>query len=49
MKKKIFGIRIGTIISVILSLIAAVLLWLFVGYFHEAEAAVSLAAGVIGF
>lgn len=32
MNKKIFGIRIGTIISVILSFAAAVCFWLFVKY-----------------
>ena len=49
MKKKIFGIKISTIISVILSLLAAVTLWLFVGYSYQTEAALSLAAGIIGF
>lgn len=32
MNKKILGIRIGTILSVILSLITAVVFWLFVKY-----------------
>ncbi len=32
MKKKIFGIKIGTILSVVVSLAAAVLFWLLVKY-----------------
>ena len=32
MKKKFFGIRIGTIFSILLCLIAAVLFWFFVEY-----------------
>lgn len=30
--KKIFGIRIGTILTVLLCLLAAILVWLFVKY-----------------
>jgi len=32
MNKKIFGIKIGTVITVIASLAAAILVWLFVRY-----------------
>ena len=32
MKKKFFGIKIGTIFSILLCLIAAVLFWFFVEY-----------------
>ena len=33
MKKKIFGIKIGSIFSLLLCLIAAVVFWFFVEYF----------------
>ena len=48
MKKKIFGIKIGTVVSVILCLIAAVLFWLFVGYYElqSSQAFASLAAAL---
>lgn len=32
MNKKIFGIRIGTVLSVVVSLITAVVFWLFIKY-----------------
>ena len=32
MNKKIFGIRIGTVLSVIVSFITAVVFWLFIKY-----------------
>ena len=32
MKRKIFGIKIGTILTVVFCLIAAVIFWLFVKY-----------------
>ena len=35
MKKKIFGIKIGSIFSVMLCLIAAILFWLFVKYMES--------------
>lgn len=40
MKKKIFGIKISTILTVILCLIAAVVFWLFVKY-SESESMVT--------
>ena len=43
MKKKIFGIKIGTILSVILCFFLAVLFWLFVKY-SEYDASVAFAA-----
>lgn len=39
MKKKIFGIKIGTILSVFLCFIFAVLFWLFVKYSEAGESA----------
>ena len=43
MKKKIFGIKIGTILSVILCFFLAVLFWLFVKYSeYDASGAVIL-------
>lgn len=50
MKKKIFGIKIGTILSVILCLVAAVLFWLFVKYSESGAALAirSLASSLIG-
>lgn len=43
MKKKIFGIKIGTILTVIVSLVAAVLFWLFVKYSQaDAEQVLSM-------
>ena len=44
MKKNFFGIKIGTVISVVFALIAAILFWLFVGYsdaMKSATAAIS--------
>ena len=38
MKKKIFGIKIGTILSVLCSLAAAVLFWLVVRYTEATSA-----------
>lgn len=35
MKKRIFGIKIGSIFSVFLCLIAAILFWLFVKYMES--------------
>lgn len=40
MKKKIFGIKIGTIISVFLCLIAAVIFWLVAKYSEQDTQAV---------
>ena len=42
MKKKLFGIKIGTYISVIISLVLAVLFWLLVKY-SESDASAMLA------
>ena len=41
MKKKFFGIKIGTVISVVFALIAAILFWLFVGYSDAMQSAVA--------
>ncbi len=49
MKKKIFGIKIGTVISVVLALIAAVLFWLFVGYSDAIQAGGTAAKDIIDF
>ncbi len=43
MNKKIFGIRIGTIISVFASFIVAIVFWLFVKY-AESDADLALSA-----
>ena len=45
MNKKIFGIRIGTILSVGLCLLTAVVFWLFVKY--SGSAALSFAAPML--
>lgn len=42
MDKKIFGIRIGTIISFVVCLIVAVLIWLYASYVSDAEASEAL-------
>ena len=47
MKKKLFGIKIGTYISVIVSLAFAVLFWLLVKY-AEADATAALALFSLG-
>ena len=47
MKKKLFGIKIGTYISVIVSLVFAVLFWLLVKY-AEADALSALALFTLG-
>jgi hypothetical protein len=36
--KKFMGIKLGTVISVILSLAIAVLIWLYVGYTNDQSA-----------
>ena len=41
MNKKIFGIKISTVLTTILSLLAAVLFWMFVG-FSEAKSTAEL-------
>ena len=46
MKKKFFGIKIGTVISVVFALIAAILFWLFVGY-SDAMQSATAAAGCV--
>jgi hypothetical protein len=38
MNKKIFGIRLGTIVTVVLALITALILWCFVNYPEEPSA-----------
>ena len=39
MKKKIFGIKIGTILSVFLCLVVAILFWLIAKYSEQSAAA----------
>ena len=41
MNKRIFGIKISTVITIVLSLLAAVMFWLFVGY-SEAQSTAGL-------
>jgi len=41
MNKRIFGIKISTVITIVLSLLAAVMFWLFVGY-SEAQSTAEL-------
>ena len=48
MKKKLFGIKIGTYISVIISLAFAVLFWLLVKYAEsDPSALLALCAGLV--
>jgi len=48
MKKKIFGIKIGTILSVILCFFLAVLFWLFVKYSEYAATAAYIVTSALG-
>ncbi len=48
MKKKIFGIKIGTILSVFLCFVFAVLFWLFVKYSESGTAALGVLPVFLG-
>lgn len=37
--KNIFGIKLGTLISVILSFVIAIIIWLYVGYISDGASA----------
>ena len=49
MKKKIFGIKLGTILSVILCFVLAVLFWLFVKYAEYDATAAIVAVNTLGY
>lgn len=46
MKKKIFGIRISTILTFLICFLAALLLWFYVDFTNDSNASAAITSGI---